>query len=175
MELLVFFQVITMIVTLSHSKECFCCFVAKLRCCQVFLQRKRSSPVWPYHANCSCFSLKWKLSLVFVQNWIILTLFRTGNGFKLFEANHVVLTLIWSTKTFLLFAGNLHSFQLYCSENPQKNVFVVTLLSGFFPPKRSSPVCGLITLILALPHSNGSYSCLVKNSNVLTFFALQTI
>ena len=44
-EVLVFLQVIRMIVTLSHSKECFCCFVAKLRCCQVFLHRKRSSPV----------------------------------------------------------------------------------------------------------------------------------
>ena len=45
MEVLVFLQVITMIVTLYHCKECFCGFVAKLRCCQVFLQRKRSSPV----------------------------------------------------------------------------------------------------------------------------------
>ena len=34
-----------MIVTLYHCKECFCGFVAKLRCCQVFLQRKRSLPV----------------------------------------------------------------------------------------------------------------------------------
>ena len=42
----VFLQVITMILTKSsHSKECFCRFVAKLRCCQVFLKRKRSSPV----------------------------------------------------------------------------------------------------------------------------------
>ena len=45
MEVLIFWQIITMIVTLYHRKECFCCFVAKLRCCQVFLQRKRSSPV----------------------------------------------------------------------------------------------------------------------------------
>ena len=45
MEVLVFLQVITMIVTLSHSKKYFCCFVAKLRFFQVFLQRKRSSPV----------------------------------------------------------------------------------------------------------------------------------
>ena len=45
MEVLVFLQVITMIVTLSHSKKYFCCFVAKLRFLQVFLQRKRSSPV----------------------------------------------------------------------------------------------------------------------------------
>ena len=45
MEVLVFLQVITMIVTLYHCKECFCGFVAKLRCCQVFFQRKRSSPV----------------------------------------------------------------------------------------------------------------------------------
>ena len=43
-EVLVFLQVITMIVTLYHCKECFCRF-SKLRCCQVFLQRKRSSPV----------------------------------------------------------------------------------------------------------------------------------
>ena len=43
-EALVFLQVITMIVTLYHCKECFCGFVAKLRCCQVFLQRKRSLP-----------------------------------------------------------------------------------------------------------------------------------
>ena len=45
MEVLIFLQIITMIVTLYHCKECFCGFVAKLRCCQVFLQRKRSSPV----------------------------------------------------------------------------------------------------------------------------------
>ena len=45
MEVLVFLQVITMIVTLYHCKECFCGFVAKLRFFQVFLQRKRSSPV----------------------------------------------------------------------------------------------------------------------------------
>ena len=45
LEILVFLQVITMIVTLNHCKECFCGFVAKLRCCQVFLQRKRSSAV----------------------------------------------------------------------------------------------------------------------------------
>ena len=45
MEVLIFLQIITMMVTLYHCKECFCCFVAKLRCCQVFLQRKRSSPV----------------------------------------------------------------------------------------------------------------------------------
>ena len=44
MEVLIFLQIITMIVTLYHCKECFCGFVAKLRCCQVFLQRKRSSP-----------------------------------------------------------------------------------------------------------------------------------
>ena len=34
-----------MILTFSHSKECFCRFVAKSRCCQVFFHRKRSSPV----------------------------------------------------------------------------------------------------------------------------------
>ena len=45
MEVLVFLQLITMIVTIYHSKECFCGVVAKLRCCQVFLQQKRSSPV----------------------------------------------------------------------------------------------------------------------------------
>ena len=45
MEVLIFLQVITMIVTLYHWKEFFCGFVAKLRCCQVFLQRIRSSPV----------------------------------------------------------------------------------------------------------------------------------
>ena len=68
MEVLVFLQVITMIVTLYHCKECFCGFVAKLRCCQVFLQRKRSSPVGGFitlivavfHSNesFSCFSSK---------------------------------------------------------------------------------------------------------------------
>ena len=67
-EVLVFLQVITMIVTLYHCKECFCGFVAKLRCCQVFLQRKRSSPVCGFitlivavsHSNesFSCFSPK---------------------------------------------------------------------------------------------------------------------
>ena len=39
-----------MILTESHSKECFCRFVAKLRCYQVFLQRKRSSPVCSFIA-----------------------------------------------------------------------------------------------------------------------------
>ena len=81
-----------MILTSSHSKECFCRFVAKLRCCQVFLQRKRSSPVCGFitlivavfHSNesFSCFS----------PNCNVLTFFRTGNGFQLFEANHVVVT-----------------------------------------------------------------------------------
>ena len=45
MEVLIFLKVITMIVTLYHWKEFFCGFVAKLPCCQVFLQRIRSSPV----------------------------------------------------------------------------------------------------------------------------------
>ena len=40
-EVLVFLQVITMILTLSYSKQCFSRFVAKLRCWQVFLHRKR--------------------------------------------------------------------------------------------------------------------------------------
>ena len=68
MEILVFSQVITMIVILYHCKECFCGFVAKLRCCQVFLQRKRPWPVGGFitlivavsHSNesFSCFSPK---------------------------------------------------------------------------------------------------------------------
>ena len=59
MEVLVFLQVITMIVTLYHCKECFCGFVAKLRCCQVFFAAKEALACWRlYHANCSCFSLK---------------------------------------------------------------------------------------------------------------------
>ena len=66
-EVLVFLEVITTIVTLYHCKECFCGFVAKLRCDQVFfLQRKRSSPVGGFitpivavsHPNES-FSLFW--------------------------------------------------------------------------------------------------------------------
>ena len=81
-----------MILTSSHSKECFCHFVAKLRCCQVFLQRKRSPHVCGFitlivavsHSNesFSCFSPKLQCP----------DFFRTGNGFELFEANHVVLT-----------------------------------------------------------------------------------
>ena len=63
MEVLVFLQVITMIVTLSHFKKYFCCFVAKLRCFQVFFAAKRSSPVGGfitlilavYHSNESVF------------------------------------------------------------------------------------------------------------------------
>ena len=41
MEVLIFLQIITMIVTLYHCKECFCGFVAKLRCCQVFFSAKK--------------------------------------------------------------------------------------------------------------------------------------
>jgi len=37
MDVLIFLQVFTMIITLYHWKECFCGFVAKLRCCQVFI------------------------------------------------------------------------------------------------------------------------------------------
>ena len=93
MEVLVFLQVITMIVTLYHCKECFCGFVAKLRCCQVFFTAKKVFACWQlYHANCSCFSLKWNFFPVLVQNCNVLTFFRTGNGFQLLEANHVVLT-----------------------------------------------------------------------------------
>ena len=63
-EVLVFLQVITMIVTLYHCKECFCRFVAKLGCCQVFFSAKKVFACFRlYHANCSCFSLKWKFSL----------------------------------------------------------------------------------------------------------------
>ena len=68
MEILVFSQVITMIVILYHCKECFCGLVAKLRCFQVFLQRKRPWPIGGFitlivavsHSNesFSCFSPK---------------------------------------------------------------------------------------------------------------------
>jgi len=78
-----------MIVTFSHSKECFCRFVAKLRYCQVFFHRKGSWPV------CSLITLILALShsnesySCFSQKFQCLHLFRTANGF---EANHVVLT-----------------------------------------------------------------------------------
>ena len=107
-----------MIVTLYHCKECFCGFLAKLRFCQVFFAAKKVfACLRLYHANCSCFSLKWKCFPVLFQNCNVLTFFRTGNGFQLFEANHVDLTYIWSTGTFLLFAGNLRSFQLFGIQN----------------------------------------------------------
>ena len=132
-QTLVFLQVITMIVALYHCKECFCCFVTKLRCCQGFFSAKKVfACLQLYHANCSRFSLKWKFFPFLVQNCNVLTFFRTGNGFKLFEANHVVLTLIWSTATFLLLAGNLRSFRLYRIENPLCVSFL--LLRSFYIP-----------------------------------------
>ena len=73
-----------------------------------------------------------KVFPVSVQNCNVLTFFRTGNGFKLLEANHVVLTLILSTTTFLLFAGNLRSFQLYRIENSLCASFL--LLRSFYIP-----------------------------------------
>ena len=119
MEVLVFLQVITKIVTLSHSKKYFCCFVANLRCFQVFFAAKKVFACSrPYHPNSCCFLLKWKRFPVLVQNFNVLTCFRTGNGFQLFEANHVVLTLIWSRTKLLVFVGNLCSFQLFRTGNP---------------------------------------------------------
>ena len=64
-----------MIVTLYHCKECFCRFVAKLRCCQVFLQRKRSSPVCSFvtlivavsHSNDNFSLLKSKIAIPFFE------------------------------------------------------------------------------------------------------------
>ena len=94
-EVLVFLQVITMIVTLYHCKECFCGFVAKLRCCQVFCFSEKGLRLFPdLSRQLQLFLTQMKVFPVSVQNCNVLTFFRTGNGFKLLEANHVVLTLI---------------------------------------------------------------------------------
>ena len=53
--------------------------------------------------------------------------FCTGNGFQLFEANDVVLTYILTTTTFLLFAGNLHSFQLNRTQKPFVCLYAVLI------------------------------------------------
>ena len=82
-----------MILTLSHSKECFCRFVAKLRCCQGFFAPKKVfACLRLYHANSNCFSLKSNCFPALIKNWNVLTFLRTGNGFELFEVNDVVLT-----------------------------------------------------------------------------------
>ena len=108
----------------------FCCLITLLS--GFFSAKKVFACLRLYHVNCSCFSLKWKFFPVLVQNCNVLIFFCTGNGFKLFEANHVVLTLMWSTTTFLLFAGNLRSFQLYRIENPLCASFL--LLRSFYIP-----------------------------------------
>ena len=83
----------------------FCCYAVV-----TFLEQKLLS--WPFLGQLTdfslislkirflLFSLKWKRFPVLVQNCNVLTFFRTGNSFELFEGNQVVLTSISTTTTF---------------------------------------------------------------------------